>query len=657
VSAYNDSVSPYVGDALYSTDGGSIWSSGIFPSGVSNLSSVSCASVSHCVLVGGYLDGSADVGDALYSTDAGSTWSSGTLPGGVSYLYSVSCSSTSDCVAVGSANNGLVARALYSTDGGATWSSGTLPSGSTNLDAVSCASESNCVALGEYLYDEILGDDVFYSTDGGATWSSGTLRATGVDSVSCASVSHCVAVGGNCFKGSYSCIYLGEVFYSTDGGSTWSSGTLPDTFPNAVGYFDSVSCASTSDCVAVGYGGNGSPPALYSTDGGSSWSWGTLPNGVGVDAVSCASVSDCVAVGTSTAVYSYDGGVSWSSGTLPREVSQLNAVSCAWASDCFAVGMGNDSTNGALVLSSVPVLPVQRIYGADAIGTSIAVSQAEFPTLGSAKAVVLARSDFFSDALAGGPLAAKVGGPLLITPGAPLSSSLDSRVQTEIQRVLPAGGTVYILGGDLALSPSIDTALQGLGYVTERIAGSDEYATAVDVAQQLGNPSLVFEATGLDFPDALSAVPAAIETGGAVLLTDGSTQAPETAAYLEAHPGDTRYAIGGPLAAYGADRTATPVYGSDLYGTSAAVASAFFAGAASFGAATGADFPDALSGGVFVGTRDPAGPMLLVPPSGPLPASIVSYLSDAASTLTEGYLFGGPLAVGDDVLSELEFTG
>jgi hypothetical protein len=49
--------------------------------------------------------------------------------------------------------------------------------------------------------------------------------------------------------------------------------------------------------------------------------------------------------------------------------------------------------------------------------------------------------------------------------------------------------------------------------------------------------------------------------------------------------------------------------------------------------------------------------MLLVPPSGPLPASIVSYLSDAASTLTEGYLFGGPLAVGDDVLSELEFTG
>ena len=314
----------------------------------------------------------------------------------------------------------------------------------------------------------------------------------------------------------------------------------------------------------------------------------------------------------------------------------------------------NTFTSAQIRSSTTSTLPVQRIYGTDAIGTSIAVSEAEFPTSDSAKAVVLARSDYFSDALASGPLAAKAGGPLLITPGAPLSSSLDSRVQAEIQRVLPAGGTVYILGGDLALSPSIDSALQGLGYVTQRIAGADEYATAVDVAEQLGNPSTIFEATGLNFPDALSAVPAAIETGGAILLTDGTTQAPETASYLAAHPNDTRYAIGGPLAAYGADPTATPVYGQDLYGTSAAVASSFFPSATVFGAATGVNFPDALSGGVFMGAPATKGPVLLVQPSGPLPLSIASYLSGTASTLTQGYLFGGPLAVGDDVLAELE---
>jgi len=309
---------------------------------------------------------------------------------------------------------------------------------------------------------------------------------------------------------------------------------------------------------------------------------------------------------------------------------------------------------GLTSAAATATVPVQRIYGTDAIGTSIAASQAEFPTAGSAQAVVLARSDFFSDALAGGPLAARLGGPLLITPGASLSTSLDPRVQAEIQRVLPVGRTVYILGGDLALSPNIDTTLEGSGYTVVREAGADEYATAVDIAEQLGNPSTIFEATGLNFPDALSAVPAAIATNGAILLTDGTTQAPETAAYLAAHSSDFRYAIGGPLAAAGADPAAQAVYGQDLYGTAAAVASTFFPRATTFGAATGTGFPDALSGGVFMGAPATNGPVLLVQPSGPLPAAIASYLFGVAPTLTQGYLFGGPLAVGADVQSELE---
>ena len=297
-------------------------------------------------------------------------------------------------------------------------------------------------------------------------------------------------------------------------------------------------------------------------------------------------------------------------------------------------------------------VPTTRIYGQDAIGTSTAVSQAEYPSNGSSTADVLARSDFFSDALAGGPLAAKVGGPLLITPGVTESSSLDPRVKAEIQRVLPAGRTVFILGGDLALSPAIDTSLQALGYVTQRIAGSDQYATAVAIAQQLANPTTIFEATGLSFQDALSAVPAAIEDHAAILLTHGSTQAPETAAYLGAHPGDIRYAIGGPLAAYGADPTATPVYGQDLYDTSAAVAATFFPTAQIFGIATGLNYPDALSGGVFMATGGRLGSMLLVEPTTPLPTAIAAYLGTLA-TGTQGYVFGGPLAVGADVVAVL----
>ena len=114
----------------------------------------------------------------------------------------------------------------------------------------------------------------------------------------------------------------------------------------------------------------------------------------------------------------------------------LTMVSAAPASSTSVLSTGSAHTSkaprgriAATSFQGATTVPVQRVYGSDAIATSIAVSQAEFLSAGSAKAVVLARSDFFADTLAGGPLAAKLGGPLLITPGASLSSSLDSRVQ------------------------------------------------------------------------------------------------------------------------------------------------------------------------------------------------------------------------------------
>jgi hypothetical protein len=341
------------------------------------------------------------------------------------------------------------------------------------------------------------------------------------------------------------------------------------------------------------------------------------------------------------------------SGSGTDTYTDTGVFSLAVNSECqWSITVGAGSTPPSPPGPPSPGLPVQRIFGEDAIGTSIAVSQAEFLGPGTAHAVVLARSDYFSDALAGGPLAAALGGPLLITPGASQSTGLDSRVQLEIQRVLPQGATVYVLGGDLALSPGIDATLESLGYTVVRLAGTDEFDTAVRIANEMGNPSTIFEATGLNFADALSAVPAAINAHGAILLTNGNVQSPETAAYIGAHPTDTRFAIGGPLAAAGADPFATAVYGQDLFATSAAVATYFFPSATSFGAATGLNFPDALSGGVFMGSPGHVGPVLLVQGSLPLPNSVAAYI-DGDTNMTGGYLFGGPLAVGDDVQAAL----
>jgi putative cell wall-binding protein len=289
---------------------------------------------------------------------------------------------------------------------------------------------------------------------------------------------------------------------------------------------------------------------------------------------------------------------------------------------------------------------VHRIAGSSRLATAIGPSQDQFPTTGSATAVVLARSDTFPDALAGGPLAAKVGGPLLLTP----PSGLDPTVQTEIQRVAPAGSTVYILGGTSAISGAVDTKLTSLGFVPKRLAGTSRFGTAVAVADAMGDPTTVFEATGLNFPDALAGGPAAIKTGGVILLTNGASQSSETAAYLTAHPGGTHYALGGPAAK--ADPAATPLAGDDRFWTAEAVSATFFETATTVGVVTGLNFPDALAAGPDLAAK--GAPLLLVPGTGSLPDAVATELLGRSSAgSTNVILFGGTASVSDDMASQL----
>ena len=288
-----------------------------------------------------------------------------------------------------------------------------------------------------------------------------------------------------------------------------------------------------------------------------------------------------------------------------------------------------------------------RLFGFDRIATAIAVSMDGFPMAGSAGAVVLSRSDFYADALAGTPLAVAKHAPLLLTP----SAALESSVLAEIQRVLPPGGTVYLLGGSAALDPSIETQLKGLGYTVVRYAAFTRYGTAAVIADQgLGNPATVFEATGLDFADALSGGAGAAAAHAAILLTAGSVQAPETASYLAAHPGDARDALGGPAAA--ADPAATPYVGIDRFDTGAKVATAFFTHPTVVGIASGLAFPDALSGGANIGAK--GGPLVLAEPTGSLPPSVATYLTSNAATIGSAFVYGGTAAVGDDVLGHVQ---
>jgi len=367
---------------------------------------------------------------------------------------------------------------------------------------------------------------------------------------------------------------------------------------------------------------------------------------VSADAVSAPSGS----AGDSAGTTSSSAGSAGPSGSTAGSGTSGGSGAGSGGGTAGGAGSGGASSSGGSSGSAPAPPAVTRIAGQTADGTAIAVAQALYPQPASASAVVLARDDDFSDALAGGPLAAAVGGPLLVTPGTPLASSLDPAVLAEIERVLVPGGTVDIIGGPLALAPGIDAQLRQAGFVPQRVYGQTQYGTAVAVAELLGNPSTVFEATALDFSDALAAVPAAITAHGAILLTDGNVPDPTTTAYLANHPPALRYAIGGPLAAAGADPAAIAVYGQTAFGTAAAVADRFFPTATTVGVATSTTFTDALAGGVAMARA--AGPMLLLPPTG-VPSTLTAYLIGDQTHLTSLTVFGGPLAVGDSQLSAL----
>lgn len=649
------------------------------PQGMVDLTAVSCPPGGQCVAVGN-LSEPTPAGSPMVATGVAGSWSYAALPvpaamTNTPVMSSVVCPAVGDCVAAGSSSNAS-GGAMLATESNGSWTSVFLP---IYVTGVACVGVGNCVAVG--VADPLgpPGTHAVVATDSNGTWTvSAVAPPAGVNAAD-VSLNSVACSGGSCFA-------MGQDNPSTGPSqaiaAVQSNGSWIAEVINVPLYTSAPSCPGAGPCTVIGVD-QGGPFAVT----GSFTTWSApqslpLPPGTTntegqAGSLSCTSANDCTGlispivgcgegVCLQQAFVEFESAGSWGAVSPPvpadadnsdGPAGELAAVSCGSTVFCVAVGQyATSSTSESAYDEVISRLPVDRIAGQDAIATSIATSQAEFPTAGSASAVVLARADFFSDALAGGPLAAQKGGPLLITPGASQSSSLDPRVLTEIKRVLPTGDTVYFLGGDLALDPSIDTTLTGLGYQVQRVAGADEYETAVDIAKALGDPATVFEATGLNFADALSAVPAAIQAHGAILLTDGTTQAPVTAAYLSAHPGDTRYAIGGPLAAAGADPSATAIYGNDLYDTSAAVAATFFLGAKTFGAATGVTFPDALSGGVFMGQPGTLGPVLLVPPSGPLSGSTSLFLAWDAPVLTQGYLFGGPLAVGDDVLAELAAT-
>lgn len=278
--------------------------------------------------------------------------------------------------------------------------------------------------------------------------------------------------------------------------------------------------------------------------------------------------------------------------------------------------------------------PVQRLAGPNRYATAVAVSRDLYPQEGSAGSVVVARGDGFADALTGIPLARARDAPLLLT----RADLLPAPVRGELTRVLPLGSTVFLLGGQRAVSPAVEQRIRDLGYQVKRLGGPTRVQTALEVADAVGDPQAVLVTTGRGFADALPAGAAAARAGAVVVLSDGDRPHPSTSKYLGAHGDAPVFAIGGPAAR--AYPEARGVFGPSREHTAMAVARRFFDQPQATGLARRDGFADALAGAVHVAAR--RGPMLLTPRETLHPVA-GQWLCQVG--VDQATVYGGPAAV------------
>lgn len=294
----------------------------------------------------------------------------------------------------------------------------------------------------------------------------------------------------------------------------------------------------------------------------------------------------------------------------------------------------------------------ERIFGADRYETAVEISQSAFPS--GAGAVFIATGTNFADALSAAPAAATQGAPLLLT----RPTALPAAVATEIQRLDPT--TIYIVGGTGAVSTAVENAIRALDgtRTIQRVAGVDRYATSRAIASEFfPTATSVFVATGLDYPDALAAGPAAAEVGGPVILIPGksATVGDPTLALLDTLDTTTVYIAGGTGVVSQAIENqleASPLIttdrlsGADRIATAIAINDAIFGASAEVYLATGFGFADALGGGAAAASV--GAPLYL---SGPacLPSAVLASINDrTASTV---YVLGGPSVLSNNVLN------
>jgi len=329
----------------------------------SGLDGVSCRSATDCTAVGFYQTDPATQSTLAEAWD-GTSWQVLLTPNpasaDISGLSGVSCRSATACTAVGSSHD-TVAHAdvtLAEAWNGTTWQIRATPepAGATSgsLAGVSCGSATACTAVGTYGTTSGIGLTLAEAWNGTswhveATPSPASASVSSLVGVSCRSATACTSVGSD-----QNSLDISLTLAQAWNGSSWKTQRTPSPVGATESYLDSVSCRSSTACIAVGAGNVSIDGVSLAADWiGTSWKLQHTPGPAGatfsyLSSVSCRSVTGCVAVGDygrSGQVFSFAevrNGTGWKLRHTPLPAgaasSGLDGVSCSSATACTAVG-------------------------------------------------------------------------------------------------------------------------------------------------------------------------------------------------------------------------------------------------------------------------------------------------------------------------------
>ena len=305
-----------------------------------------------------------------------------------------------------------------------------------------------------------------------------------------------------------------------------------------------------------------------------------------------------------------------------------------------------------------------RLGGANRYETSFAIADELYDASDKFENVIVTYGGNYPDALSGGYLAKIKDAPILL-----VDKNKEGEVLDYIKEHLTSEGNVYLLGATGVVSKSFEDSVAAEGFNVVRLAGQNRYDTNLAILSEIkqveseasgestdeSTNEVSIEIKGLliargdAFPDALSG-----SSVGLPILLVGSNLTKEQSYWIKNSGMTDFYILGGTgavpqsiednLKSIGSVKR---IGGANRYDTSKLVADEFFKDAKTVVLATGAAFPDALSGAPLALSKD--APILLAANNDWSKAQ--EYVAE--HKIKDNYVLGGTLALSDDTVAKI----